>query len=123
MNRKLRLFKQAGNLRLPYVIEVDATLTIVAEGFEGPVAAAQEEPGYTYTVGPDGSRIISGVSQRERTILDFFIPTAPCPNFPGCAALRAEYEAEVAEMGGDCTDCDRSQIMRKFRERILPHLP
>lgn len=48
-----------------------------------------------------------------------FFGKGPC-FFTGCEELRASYrkELETLAKGGNCSDCDKGAVVRKYQERV-----
>jgi len=69
-------------------------------------------------MGPDGAvvNILSGnipVSTQQE--LDFFQMDRPC-EFPGCEALRTQYQEDLGKLPEGCPMCEYGALMRKYIE-------
>lgn len=136
----LHLYKRrADGAKVPYDIKIDKELVIVEEGFPEPVAGKVSIPaalagalhsrtadtltkrGVTFHA-EGNALIIDKVPPQEMRIIDFFMPSKPCP-FPNCEGLRESYLKEAKALDdGDCEDCEKATLMRKYREMIEPLL-
>jgi len=127
----IHLQRREGGRLVPCVMTLEKGTGIVvsevcnrsapASGTAG-VVAAVEALGIqaSLQMGPDGAvvNILSGnipVSTQQE--LDFFQLDRPC-EFPGCEALRAQYQEDLAQLPEDCPMCEYGALMRKYIEHI-----
>lgn len=71
-----------------------------------------------------GKIMIDKVPEIEIKIAQFFVPEAACP-WPGCESLRAQYLKELSSLAGadgECSDCERGTLQKKYRQVILKNL-
>ena len=57
---------------------------------------------------------------RERKILEPALQQitdddTPC-EFPGCEELKSSYQRDVLLLGEECTECERTELRKKYRE-------
>lgn len=136
----LRLWKRgAGGQKVAHHIVIDKEQVILREGppevvnpaAPAPVAVAPAphneltdrlaKLGIGYR-SENNQLIITHVPAAEQLALEFFVEGRPCP-FPDCEPLRAAYQKELQSLeAGDCTDCEKGVLIRKYREIIEPFL-
>lgn len=118
--------------RVRYRMQLDSHLTCIADEPipEEPRKVAQasaalahhrrqlQDRGITFNE-QDGKLVITAVPPLERAMLNFFVPGHPC-FFDGCEGLRTAYNQEIANLGSDCADCDKSKVAQRYREMIKP---
>ena len=132
MNTELRLFRIVDGTKKAVKITIDEDRLIVGEEYSDPVGgqstpkdardAALAGSGIKFHTDDQGRTIIDSVPQKEQEVISFFVPGKPCW-FPGCEALRAEYAAELAAIGGaNCTNCQQGALIRKYRPRVAAAL-
>lgn len=116
MNRKLRIFRMMGDRRVPYTIELDEQLTVIAE--------------YADTSALDHvaiGRKVEAESSPERRkamlVARWTTPAVDVNPIAGSEELRQEFfEAKQkldAQHGGKgCPSCKLGPLIRQYREKL-----
>lgn len=117
MNRKLRIFRMMGDRRVPYTIELDEQLTVIAE--------------YADTTALDhvaiGRNVATADTSPERKkamlVARWTTPAVDVNPIPGSEELRQEFfeakrklDAQYGEKG--CPGCKLGTLIRQYREKL-----
>ena len=119
-NRRLRIFRMKDGLRIPYTIELDDTLTVVAEYADMTelehIAAGRR------------NRPASEVNEERRKgmLVARWATEAVIENpIPGTDQLREDYfdslrelKEQFAARGEKCPGCKMGALIRSFREKL-----
>ena len=117
-NRKLRIFRLKDGVRIPYVIELDGELTVIAEYADVTVVDHITEGRRDDRHDDAVKRIVTAVARwSARAITDNPIP--------GTDDLRQQFfserdalEKSFKDAGRDCPGCEISKLMRRYRDKL-----
>jgi hypothetical protein len=120
--KQIRVFRIVGDVRRPYIIELDSESTVLAEYADTTANAAREAP-----------RAVTGTALAKlepakivaRAAAKWAIAEIEDNPIPGSDDLRAEYfQAKAAlqekyiAQGSTCPGCELGKLMRQFKEKL-----
>lgn len=114
--KKLRIFRMEDGERLPYVIELDAQMTVTAEYLD-PAVKAPAAPTSITRGGrsSEGARIVAAWT--TDSIQDNPIPGTDDLRAEFFEAKRALYSRHEAA-GTKCPGCELGQLLRQYRDKL-----
>lgn len=120
--KTLYLYRMHNGQRVRVTFELDEQMTILKETISSPTPITpptldpQHEALRQRGVIVEGN-LITHIPDKEQQLFRFFGKETPCW-FDGCEELRAQYAAEIANLGDTCPTCMQGAIIRKYRDKV-----
>ena len=120
--RKLRIFRIKDGVRIPYVLELDHELTVLAEYADTTEVDHIREGRRN----PRKPRVADSPARRIATAMSKWATERVADNpIPGTDDLRDEYfkelealETKYADKESKCPACEIGKLMRRYREKM-----
>ena len=119
-SRKLRIYRVKDGVRIPYVLELDHELTVIAEYADAVVSKHVADGRATRD-----ERRSSSVDKLRTTMAKWFSEHTEENPIPGTDPYRQDYwddlaslKAEFAAKQQKCPGCKISQLQQRYREKL-----
>ena len=118
----MKIFRVEDGVRIPYIIELDQELTVMAEYADRTVQKHVSDGRRSHRK----PRVPDSPQRKVSLIMNRWVTEAIEENpIPGTDDLRDEYfrkrtelHEEAAREGRDCPPCELSKLMRRYRETL-----
>ena len=115
-SRKLRIFRIQDGQRIPFTLELDHELTVIAEYADAAVIETKGRSASPPQPSPDG---------KKATMARWVTKSVDVNPIPGTEGLRGDYFEDLERLqekhrreGTECSPCEIGRLVRRYREKL-----